>query len=77
MSGQFEPILTRNVGIPNSEKIAVYLERGGYQALRRALAMDPDDLTALVRDSGLRGRGGAGFPAGLKWGFMPKGDDTK
>jgi NADH-quinone oxidoreductase subunit F len=75
--GSFEPVLTRNVGIPNSERIAVYLERGGYTALRKALHMPPDELTALVKDSGLRGRGGAGFPAGLKWGFMPKGPVTK
>jgi len=77
MSAQFEPILTRNIGIPNSEKIEVYLERGGYTALKRAFEMTPDELTDLVRESGLRGRGGAGFPAGLKWGFMPKGDQTK
>jgi len=73
----FEPVLTRNVGLPNSERIAVYLERGGYTALRKALHMPPDELIALVKDSGLRGRGGAGFPAGLKWGFMPTGPVTK
>jgi NADH-quinone oxidoreductase subunit F len=68
----FERVLTRNVGVPNSERISVYLERGGYKALRKALQMSPDDLVELIKDSGLRGRGGAGFPAGLKWGFMPK-----
>jgi NADH-quinone oxidoreductase subunit F len=73
----FEPVLTRNVGLPNSERIEVYLERGGYTALRKALHMPPDELIALVKDSGLRGRGGAGFPAGLKWGFMPTGPVTK
>jgi len=73
----FEPILTRNVGIPNSERIAVYLERGGYTALRKAVQMPPDELIALVKASGLRGRGGAGFPAGVKWGFMPQEDVTK
>jgi len=77
MSDSFEPILTRNIGIPNSEKIDVYLKRGGYTALRRALAMPRDELIAVVKESGLRGRGGAGFPAGLKWSFMPKGDETK
>ncbi|MBN1641922.1 MAG: NADH-quinone oxidoreductase subunit NuoF [Anaerolineae bacterium] len=77
MSDQVEPILTRNIGVPNSEKIDVYLAHGGYTALRKALTMSPDAVTAEVKDSGLRGRGGAGFPAGLKWGFMPKGDQTK
>ena len=75
--GSFEPILTRNVGIPNSERIAVYLKQGGYTALRKALKSPPEELIALVKDSGLRGRGGAGFPAGLKWGFMPKEPVTK
>lgn len=73
----FEPVLTRNVGVPNSERIAVYLERGGYTALRKALRMQPDELVALVKASGLRGRGGAGFPAGVKWGFMPQEAVTK
>ncbi|MCJ7739272.1 MAG: NADH-quinone oxidoreductase subunit F, partial [Anaerolineae bacterium] len=73
----FETVLTRNVGVPNSEKIAVYLDRGGYTALRKALQMAPDELIGVVKDSGLRGRGGAGFPAGLKWGFMPEGAMTK
>ena len=75
--GTFEPILTRSVDVPNSERIAVYLGRGGYRALRKALQMSPDELIALIKASGLRGRGGAGFPAGLKWGFMPQKDVTK
>ena len=75
--GGFEPILTGNVGVPNSERIAVYLKRGGYSALRRALQMSTDELIALIKASGLRGRGGAGFPAGLKWSFLPQGDVTK
>jgi NADH-quinone oxidoreductase subunit F len=77
MSTTFEPILTRNVGLANSETIKVYLKQGGYSALRKALTQPPEQLIEQVRESGLRGRGGAGFPAGLKWGFMPKDDVVK
>ena len=52
-----------------------YEARGGYQALRKALAMSPDDLIELMKASGLQGRGGAGFSAGMKWSFMPKETD--
>lgn len=69
----FERILLRNVDVPNSEKIDVYLARGGYEALRKALREhSPAELIDMVKKSGLRGRGGAAFPAGLKWDFMPK-----
>jgi len=68
----FEPILTHNIGLPDSEKITTYLAHGGYQATRVALTQHtPAKLIELVKRSGLRGRGGAGFPAGTKWGFMP------
>jgi NADH-quinone oxidoreductase subunit F len=72
-----ERILTKNVDKENSESIAVYEAGGGYQALAKALKMDPADVTEQVKQSGLRGRGGAGFPTGLKWTFMPKEVDPK
>lgn len=68
---KFEPILTRNIRRPDSEKIATYLAHGGYEAVRVALTQHtPAALVEMVKRSGLRGRGGAGFPAGVKWGFM-------
>ncbi len=67
-----ESILTRNVGVEGSTRLEVYEQRGGYQALRKALTMDRDAVLEEVKKSALRGRGGAGFPTGVKWGFMPK-----
>jgi len=52
-----------------------YKRHGGYKASEKALKMDPDAVIQLVKDSGLRGRGGAGFPTGMKWGFIPQGDN--
>lgn len=68
------PVLTKRWLSPDAWRLSVYERLDGYQALRKALAAEPDDLIQLVKDSGLRGRGGAGFPTGMKWGFIPQGD---
>src|SRR6185295_8263964 len=68
----FEPVLTRNVGKPEALTLRGYRQGGGYEGLAKALTMEPDAVTEEVKKSGLRGRGGAGFFAGMKWGFIPK-----
>ncbi len=69
----FEPVLTININRPDSEKINTYLDHGGYAAVRQALTKHtPDELIDMVKRAGLRGRGGAGFPASTKWSFMPR-----
>jgi NADH:ubiquinone oxidoreductase subunit F (NADH-binding) len=66
-------IAKRRVGIPNSTDITVYIEHDGYKALQKVLReLTPDEVIEIVKASGLRGCGGAGFPTGLKWSFVPK-----
>jgi NADH-quinone oxidoreductase subunit F len=68
------PELTAHWDDEDSFTLAAYERDGGYQALPKALAMDPGQVIQTMKDSVLRGRGGAGFPTGLKWGFIPQGD---
>jgi NADH-quinone oxidoreductase subunit F len=74
VTGMLTPVLTAHWDEPDCFTLESYRRGGGYQALGKALAMAPDDLIAMVKESGLRGRGGAGFPTGMKWGFIPKGE---
>jgi NADH-quinone oxidoreductase subunit F len=67
-----DPILTKHVREPQGYTLEFYLRHGGYQALEKAAAMTPEAVIEAVKASGLRGRGGAGFPTGLKWQFVDK-----
>ena len=68
------PVLSKHWDEADSFTIAGYQRNGGYEGLKKALAMEPDAVITAVKDSGLRGRGGAGFPTGMKWSFIPQGD---
>jgi NADH-quinone oxidoreductase subunit F len=67
-------VLSEHFGDAGARSYQGWVERGGYAGLRQSLAMAPDEVTNAVKESGLRGRGGAGFPTGLKWSFMPRND---
>jgi len=69
---RMEPLLTRHVRETDGHTLAFYVKQAGYRALEQALAMTPDSIIEAVKASGLRGRGGAGFPTGLKWQFVDK-----
>ncbi|MCX4091797.1 NADH-quinone oxidoreductase subunit NuoF [Nocardia sp. alder85J] len=68
------PVLSRHWAEPQPWTLESYRRHQGYRALPKALRMSPDEVIATVKDAGLRGRGGAGFPTGMKWGFIPQGD---
>ena len=73
MSQARGPLLFADIDIPKLTSIDVYRRGGGYQVPGDVIGKKaPDDCIQIVKDSGLRGRGGAGFPTGMKWGFVPK-----
>ena len=72
MTDVLTPVLSAGWADERAWTLDAYSERGGYGALRKALTMTPAELIELVKESGLRGRGGAGFPTGMKWSFIPK-----
>jgi len=72
-----DKVLTHRFETENSHTLKVYEETGGYSTIAKLFSTKPDDITEEVKKSGVRGRGGAGFPAGLKWSFIPKTDKPK
>lgn len=70
-------ILLRELDTPNIHKLDVYVKNEGYEGLRKAVSMKPSEVIDEVKASGLRGRGGAGFPTGVKWSFIPQSEPVK
>jgi NADH-quinone oxidoreductase subunit F len=69
---RFKPRLYEHVGVPNSWTLEYALKNGAYEGAKKALALTPEQVQDEIKKSGMRGRGGAGFPMGVKWSFMPK-----
>jgi NADH-quinone oxidoreductase subunit F len=72
-----EKVLTQHFGLENFYKIDEYIKKEGYKAAKKALQMEPEEILEEMKKANLRGRGGAGFPAGVKWGFVPQVDKPK
>ena len=77
MADTLTPVLTDTWDVERGWTLEAYTARGGYDALDAAFAMQPDEVITAVKDSGLRGRGGAGFPTGMKWSFIPQDPETE
>src|SRR5437879_1867197 len=69
--------LTKYIDVPGIDTLEVYRQNGGYEALAKALKSEPDQIVEEIKKSGLRGRGGAGFPTGMKWSFLAKNDKPR
>src|SRR3954453_17892855 len=70
-------VLSKHFGDREATTLDGWKKRGGYVALQKALSMEPAEIVQIVKDSGLRGRGGAGFPTGVKWSLIKPGDGTR
>jgi NADH-quinone oxidoreductase subunit F len=77
MATQSLNLIYREKDVPNIHKLDVYVKHGGYEGLKKALGMKPGEVVDVVKSSNLRGRGGAGFPTGVKWSFIPQTEPIK
>ena len=77
MTAQSLNIVYREKDVPTIREFSVYRKHGGYEALKKALGMKPAEVVDVVKASNLRGRGGAGFPTGVKWSFIPQTEPVK